>query len=104
MEHHKEDLAASLEKTIVDILMKKLDLAVKQTGIRQVALSGGVSANTALRNAFKLRAERKGWDIYIPKFSYTTDNAAMIAITGYFKYKDNDFCPIDKPAYSRTIL
>ena len=101
VEHHKEDLAASLEKTIVDILMKKLDLAVKQTGIKHVALSGGVSANTALREAFKQRAERKGWNIYIPKFSYTTDNAA---ITGYFKYQDADFCPIDKPAYSRTTL
>lgn len=104
VERHKEDLAASLEKTIVDILMKKLDMAVKQTGIRHVALSGGVSANTGLRDAFKQRAERKGWNIYIPQFSYTTDNAAMIAITGYFKYRDKDFCPIDKPAYSRTII
>ena len=104
IEHHKEDLAASLERTIVEILMKKLDLAVKQTGITHVALSGGVSANTGLRNAFKERAEKKGWDIYIPRFSYTTDNAAMIAITGYFKYLDHDFCPIDKPAYSRTVL
>ena len=104
IEHHKEDLAASLERTIVDILMKKLDKAVKETGIKHVALSGGVSANTGLRNAFKERAEKKGWNIYIPKFSYTTDNAAMIAITGYFKYQDKDFCDIDKPAYSRTIL
>ena len=104
VDHHKEDLAASLERTIVEILMKKLDLAVKQTGIKHVALSGGVSANTGLRNAFKERAEKRGWDIYIPRFSYTTDNAAMIAITGYFKYLDKDFCPIDKPAYSRTIL
>lgn len=104
IEHHKEDLAASLEKTIVDILMKKLDLAVKQTGIKHVALSGGVSANTALRNAFIHRAERCGWNVYIPRFSYTTDNAAMIAITGYFKYLDKDFCPIDKPAYSRTQI
>lgn len=104
VERHKEDLAASLEKTIVDILMKKLDMAVKQTGIRHVALSGGVSANTGLREAFRQRAERKGWNIYIPQFSYTTDNAAMIAITGYFKYRDKDFCPIDKPAYSRTII
>lgn len=104
IEHWKEDLCASLERTIVDILMKKLDRAVKETGIKHVALSGGVSANTGLREAFRLRAERKGWNIYIPRFSYTTDNAAMIAITGYFKYLDNDFCPIDKPAYSRTTL
>lgn len=104
VERHKQDLAASLERTIVEILMKKLDLAVRQTGIRHVALSGGVSANTALREAFRERAEKNGWHIYIPRFSYTTDNAAMIAITGYFKYLDNDFCDIDKPAYSRTTL
>lgn len=99
--HHLEDLAASLEATIVDILMKKLDLAVKQTGIRHVALSGGVSANTALREAFKQRADKRGWNIYIPKFSYTTDNAAMIAITAHHKFLDKDFCPLDKPAYCR---
>lgn len=104
VEHNKENLAASLERTIVEILMKKLDLAVKQTGIKHVALSGGVSANTGLRNAFKERAEKYGWNIYIPRFSYTTDNAAMIAITGHFKYLDADFCDVDKPAYSRTIL
>lgn len=99
--HHLEDLAASLEATIVDILMKKLDLAVKQTGIQHVALSGGVSANTALREAFKQRADKRGWNIYIPKFSYTTDNAAMIAITAHHKFLDKDFCPLDKPAYCR---
>ncbi|EHG24092.1 O-sialoglycoprotein endopeptidase [Alloprevotella rava F0323] len=104
VEHHKEDLAASLEKTIIDILMKKLTQAVKETGITEVALSGGVSANTALREAFKTRQDNKQWSIYIPKFGYTTDNAAMIAITGYYKYLDKDFCPIDKPAYSRTTL
>lgn len=104
VEHHKEDLAASLEKTIVDILMKKLTQAVKETSITEVALSGGVSANTALREAFKTRQDNKQWTIYIPKFGYTTDNAAMIAITGYYKYLDKDFCPIDKPAYSRTTL
>lgn len=104
IEHHKEDLAASLEHTVVSILMKKLSLAVKQTGIKDVAVAGGVSANTGLRNAFKEKAEKNGWNIYIPKFSYTTDNAAMIAITGYYKYKDKDFCPIEKPAYSRITM
>ena len=102
VEHHKEDLAASLEKTIVDILMKKLKLAVKQTGIRHVALSGGVSANTALRQAFLNQEKAGNWKVYIPPFSFTTDNAAMIAITGYYKYMDKDFCPIDKPAYSKV--
>lgn len=101
IEHHKEDLAASLEFTVVDILMRKLKMAVKDTGIKQVAVAGGVSANTGLRNAFHDYARRYGWEIFIPKFSYTTDNAAMIAITGYFKYLDSDFCSIDKPAFAR---
>jgi len=102
IEHHKEDLAASLEKTIVDILMKKLRKAVKDTGIKQVAVAGGVSANNGLRNAFRDHARRYKWKIFIPKFSYTTDNAAMIGITGYFKYLDKDFASIDLPAYARV--
>ena len=102
VEHHKCDLAASLEKTIVDILMKKLRLAAKDLKIRQVAVAGGVSANTGLRNAFHDHARRYGWKIFIPPFSYTTDNAAMIAIVGYFKYLDKDFCPMSAPAYSRA--
>lgn len=101
IEHHKEDLAASLEKTVVDILMKKLRKAVKDTGIKQVAVAGGVSANNGLRNAFHDHAKRYHWKIFIPKFSYTTDNAAMIGITGYFKYLDKDFATIDLPAYAR---
>ncbi len=104
IEENKEDLAASLEKTVVDILMHKLEKAVKDTGITEVAVAGGVSANTGLRNAFKEYAARHGWNIYIPKFGYTTDNAAMIAITGHFKYLDGDFCNIDLPAYSRVTL
>lgn len=104
IEENKEDLAASLEATIVDILMKKLKLAVKQTGIKHVALSGGVSANTALRQAFINMQKSGQWKIYIPKFSYTTDNAAMIGITGYYKFCDKDFCPLEKPAYSRTVI
>ena len=101
IEHHKADLAASLEKTVVEILMKKLRLAVKDTGIKDVALAGGVSANIGLRNAFHDHARRFGWNIFIPKFSYTTDNAAMIAMTGWFKYQDKDFIDIDAPAYCR---
>ena len=104
IEHHKEDLAAFLEYTIVDILMTKLRKAVKDTGVKEVAVAGGVSANNGLRNAFREHAEKYGWHIFIPKFSYTTDNAAMIAITGYFKYQDKDFCPMDAPAYSRVSL
>ena len=104
VEHHKEDLAASLEKTIVEILMKKLKQAVKQTGIRRVALSGGVSANTALRQAFMNQQKAGNWEVFIPPFSFTTDNAAMIAVTGYYKYLDKDFATIDKAAYSRTTI
>lgn len=104
VEHHKEDLAASLEHTIVNILMKKLRIAVKHTGIKHVALAGGVSANNGLRNAFREHAKRYGWTIYIPKFSYTTDNAAMIGITGYYKFLDRDFCSIDKPAFSKITF
>jgi len=102
--HHKEDLAASLEFTIVDILMKKLKAAVKATGISHVAVAGGVSANNGLRNAFRDYARRYRWTIYIPKFSYTTDNAAMIGIVGYYKYLDKEFCPIDVPAYSKVTF
>ena len=104
IEHHKADLAASLEATVVDILMEKLRKAAKQYNIKEVAVSGGVSANNGLRNAFQEHAQKYGWKIFIPKFSYTTDNAAMIAITGYFKYLSKEFCPIDAPAYSRVTL
>jgi N6-L-threonylcarbamoyladenine synthase len=104
IEKHKEDIAASLEWTIVDILMKKLKKAVKQTGIREVAVAGGVSANNGLRNAFYEAEKRYGWTIYIPKFSYTTDNAAMIGIVGYYKYLDKQFCPIDAPAFSKVTF
>ncbi len=104
IENHKNDLAASLEKTVVDILMDKLRKAAKKYNINEVAVAGGVSANTGLRNAFLDHADRYGWNVYIPKFSYTTDNAAMIAITGYHKYLKEDFCTIDLPAYSRVTL
>ena len=104
IEHHKEDIAASLEWTIVDILMKKLKKAVKQTGIKHVAVAGGVSANNGLRNAFYDAEKRYGWTIYIPKFSYTTDNAAMIGIVGYYKFLDGAFCSIDAPAFSKVTF
>lgn len=104
IEHHKEDLAASLEHTVVGILMKKLRLAARDLKIRHVAVAGGVSANTGLRQAFQDYARRYHWHVYIPPFSFTTDNAAMIAIAGYFKYQDRDFCPMEAPAYSRVSI
>ena len=101
---HKEDLAASFEATVVDVLMDKLYKASKALGIKRIALSGGVSANTALREAYKAYAKRYGWEIFIPKFGFTTDNAAMIGIVGYYKFLDKDFCAMDQPAFSRTTL
>lgn len=102
IENHKVDLAASLEHTVVEILMDKLRKAAKDLNIKQVAVAGGVSANNGLRNAFREHAKRFGWDIFIPKFSYTTDNAAMVAITGYYKYLNKDYCSIDAPAFARV--
>ncbi len=102
IEENKNDLAASLEFAVVDILMSKLRKAASQLGIKQVAVAGGVSANTGLRNAFHEHAQKYGWEVFVPKFSFTTDNAAMIAIDGYYKYLDRDFCPISAPAYSRV--
>ncbi len=104
IEHHKEDIAASLEWTIVDILMKKLKMASDVYKRQHVAVAGGVSANNGLRNAFHDYAKRFGWTIYIPKFSYTTDNAAMIGIVGYYKFQDGVTCPIDAPAFSKVTF
>ena len=104
VEEDPDFIEHSLEWTIVDILMKKLKLAVKQTGIKHVAVAGGVSANNGLRNAFHDYAKRYGWTIYIPKFSYTTDNAAMIGIVGYYKFLDKQFCDINAPAFSKVTF
>ena len=96
------DLCASLQYTIVEVLMSKLQKAAKDLKINQIALAGGVSANTALRKSFHDHALKYGWKIFIPAFEYTTDNAAMIAMTGYFKYLENDFCSLDKTPYARV--
>lgn len=104
IEKNKQDLCASLQFTIVDILMDKLRKAVKDSGITEVAVAGGVSANSGVRSAFEDHARRYGWKIHLPKFSFTTDNAAMVAITGYYKYLDKDFCSIDEAPFSRVVL
>lgn len=104
IEKNKADLCASLQTTIVDILMKKLRLAAKDTGIRQVAVAGGVSANSGLRNAFIEYGKRYGWDVFIPPFSYTTDNAAMIAQAAYFKYQHGEFCSIEEVPFARVNM
>ncbi len=102
IEENKNDLCASLQATIVEILMKKLREAVKQTGIKEVAIAGGVSANSGVRNAMEDHARRYGWKIHLPKFSFTTDNAAMVAIVGLYKYFDKDFCSSDVAPYARV--
>ncbi len=96
------DLCASLQKTIVEILLKKVKLAAKELKIREVALAGGVSANSGLRNALLETGKKLGWKTYIPAFEYTTDNAAMIAITGYYKYLDGDFDDLGQVPYARV--
>ena len=104
IEKNKEDLCASLQKTIVDILMDKLRLAAKDSNINEIAVAGGVSANSGLRDSFVAHAEKYGWTIHIPKFEYTTDNAAMVAITGYYKFLENDFCDKSVVPYARTSI
>jgi N6-L-threonylcarbamoyladenine synthase len=95
IEKNKADLAASLQKTIVDILMDKLVKASASLGIEEIALAGGVSANSGLRNAVVKAADTRGWKIHIPEFRFTTDNAAMIAITGHYKYLRKEFAEKD---------
>ena len=104
IEKNKADLCASLQKTIIDVLMEQLRKAAKDLGIKEVAVAGGVSANSGLRAAFEDHAKRFGWKIHIPPFGYTTDNAAMIAMTGYFKYEDKDFCPMEAAPFSRVTM
>lgn len=91
IEENKADLCASIQKTIVDTLMIKLKKAVKETGIKEVAVAGGVSANSGLREAMLVMREKDGWNVFVPEFQFTTDNAAMIAIAGYFKYQQGEF-------------
>lgn len=104
VEKNKEDLCASLQYTVVDILMKKLVKAAKDMKITTIALAGGVSANSSLRAAFERTGEKYKWDVYIPKFAYTTDNAAMVASAGYRKFCAGMFCDQSVAPYSRTIL
>lgn len=104
IEKNKKDLCASLQATVIDILMHKLRMAAKDLNIKEVAVAGGVSANSGLRDAFLDHAKRYGWKVHIPKFSFTTDNAAMVAITGYYKYMDKEFCPMDAAPFSRVQI
>jgi N6-L-threonylcarbamoyladenine synthase len=98
------DICASIQYTIIGILMDKLKLAVKQAGITRIAIGGGVSANSGIRRALKEGENKFGWTTFIPKFEYTTDNAAMIAIVGYLKYLEKDFSDFDVMATARLKI
>lgn len=104
VEKRKADLCASLQHTVIDILMKNLTRAAVDMGIKSVAVAGGVSANSGLRDAFVKLHESRGWNVFIPKFAYTTDNAAMVASAGFRKFQKNMFTTLDAAPYSRTII
>lgn len=104
IEERKADLCASLQATVIDILMKKLRAAAKDLGIRQIAVAGGVSANTGLREAFHDHARRYGWKVFIPKFAYTTDNAAMVAMNGYFSFIEGKRTELDAVPFARVTM
>ena len=104
IEKNKADLAASLQRTIIKILLDKLDKAVKQTGVSTVAIGGGVSANSGVRAAVADYCEAHGLTAFIPERAFTTDNAAMVAIAGYYKYLDKEFCPYSLAPYARVTV
>lgn len=104
IEKNKADLAASLQATIIAILMDKLDKAVKETGVKTVAIGGGVSANSGVRNAVADYCSARGLRAFIPKRKFTTDNAAMVAIAGYYKYLRGEFCRYEEVPYARVTM
>ncbi len=104
IEENKNDLCASLQRTVVDILMHKLHKAVKEYHVKRIAVAGGVSANSALRDAFVEYGKKHHCDVFIPPFAYTTDNAAMVAMVGYYKLLDKEFCSPDLAPYARVTI
>ena len=104
IENNRADLAASLQRTIIEILIDKLDKAVKQTGVKTIAIGGGVSANSGVRNAVAEYCNANGIQAFVPERAFTTDNAAMVAIAGYFKYLDKQFCGYDEVPYARVKI
>ena len=98
------DLCASLQKTIIDILMSKLKKAARQTGIKQIAIGGGVSANSGLQNAVHTEAAKAGWEVFIPRLGFSLDNAGMVAVTGYYKYLAGQFIDLKAVPFARTTL
>lgn len=104
IEQNKADLCASLQKNIIDILLKKLIAASQQLGIDNIAVAGGVSANSGLRQELIAQGNSRGWQVFIPKPAFTTDNAAMIAVAGYYKYLRGYLCDISRPPFARTSI
>ena len=104
IDENKNDLCASLQKTVIDILINKLKKAAKDLKITEIAVAGGVSANSGLRDALLDLGRRHRWIVHIPPFAYTTDNAAMVAQAGYYRYLKGDFCPIDAAPYAKTRI
>lgn len=104
IEKHRADLAAGIQSAIIDTLMQKLDLAVRQTGVKAVAIGGGVSANSGIRQAVSDYCASLGLRAWIPPRKFTTDNAAMVAIAGHFKYLRSDFCPLDAAPFARLEI
>ena len=104
IEENKADLCASLQKTVIDILINKLKKAAKDLKVTEIAVAGGVSANSGLREALLDLGRRHRWKVHIPPFAYTTDNAAMVAQAGYYRYLKGDFCPIDAAPYAKTRI
>ena len=104
IEENKADLCASLQKTVIDILINKLKRAAKDLKINEIAVAGGVSANSGLRDALLDLGRRHRWKVHIPPFAYTTDNAAMVCQAGYFKFLDGEFCPMDAAPYAKTRI
>ena len=101
MEKNKEDICASVQKALIDILLDKLIKAAKQTGIKEITIGGGVSANSGLRTRIEEEGRKRGWNTYLPEFKFTTDNAAMIAIAGYYHYLAGERAPLDVAPVSR---
>jgi N6-L-threonylcarbamoyladenine synthase len=101
IEHNKADLCASLQYTIVSILIRKVVTASLQTGITEIGIAGGVSANSGLRNEMKKEADKRNWNLFVPEFRFTTDNAAMIGITGYYKFLRGEFSGHDVTPLAR---
>ena len=104
VEENLNDICASIQYTIINILIDKLKIASKQTGINQIAIGGGVSANSGIRQALKDGEHKYGWKTFVPKFEFTTDNAAMIAIVGYLKYLEDDYAEQSVTASARLKI